>query len=257
MVKAFDACASFAEKRDVSLRQAPSRSASSEGRAARLRGYVDLGSHLHEGETLRWVDLVDATAKTSPAGTGVRAAPVALEDASEHGQRPKLEQYPPRVHRGQVKEIAEAICSSARTGWSRCGSATPTAMCAPGNPPGPPSNERARLRDSGFLSTRFSMRSSTGIRRHGRGRGANRGTRGEIFSETFSSEHEVQEQLFNIRRELLMFRRAIAPLREVTARCYGARCRQSTTKLVVHLQDVYEPRPGATDLVARSARAHG
>jgi magnesium transporter len=70
-----------------------------------------------------------------------------------------------------------------------------------------------------------------------------------IFGETLHDERAVQEQLFGIRRELLLFRRAVVPLREVV----GALLRREVTWVdedaVIHLQDVYDHVLRAIDLV--------
>jgi magnesium transporter len=71
-----------------------------------------------------------------------------------------------------------------------------------------------------------------------------------IFAaELNAPEHEIQEQLFDIRRELLVFRRRVVPLREVV----GALLRREVSWIddaaLIHLQDVYDHVLRAIDLI--------
>jgi magnesium transporter len=62
-----------------------------------------------------------------------------------------------------------------------------------------------------------------------------------IFAENaVSEEHELQEELFALRRELLHFRRAVVPLREVLAALLRREVRWVDEQAIVHLQDVYD-----------------
>jgi magnesium transporter len=70
-----------------------------------------------------------------------------------------------------------------------------------------------------------------------------------IFGEQLRDEAEVQQRLFDIRRELLLFRRAVVPLRDVVS----ALLRDGPVGLDdharVYLQDVYDHVLRAVDLV--------
>jgi magnesium transporter len=70
-----------------------------------------------------------------------------------------------------------------------------------------------------------------------------------IFGEQLRDEAEVQQQLFGIRRELVLFRRAVVPLRDVVS----ALLRDGPVGLDdharVYLQDVYDHVLRAVDLV--------
>ena len=71
----------------------------------------------------------------------------------------------------------------------------------------------------------------------------------EIFAETPASEALVQERLYQVRRDLLLFRRAVNPLRDVVGALmrdpsYGI---DETTR--IHLQDVYDHLLRAVELL--------
>jgi magnesium transporter len=70
-----------------------------------------------------------------------------------------------------------------------------------------------------------------------------------IFTEAFTDEREVQQRLFDIRRELLMFRRAVVPLREVIAALLRREVAWIDDAVIVHFQDVYDHVLRAIDQV--------
>ena len=70
-----------------------------------------------------------------------------------------------------------------------------------------------------------------------------------IFGEELAEERLVQEQLFDIRRELLKFRRAVVPLREVLAELMRGTVEWVDETTRVHLQDVYDHVLRAIDLL--------
>src|SRR5207248_1633971 len=70
-----------------------------------------------------------------------------------------------------------------------------------------------------------------------------------IFSERQSEERGMQQRLFNIRRELLVFRRAVFPLREVVASLLRREVEWIDDATIVHLQDVYDHVLRAIDLL--------
>jgi magnesium transporter len=70
-----------------------------------------------------------------------------------------------------------------------------------------------------------------------------------IFSEKLAEERDIQQQLFNVRRQLLLFRRAVVPLREVLAALLRGEVKWIDEYTITHLQDVYDHVLRAVDLV--------
>ena len=61
-----------------------------------------------------------------------------------------------------------------------------------------------------------------------------------IFSEQLPNERSVQQQLFDVRRRLLLFRRAVVPLREVLASMLRGEVKWIDEHTTTYLQDVYD-----------------
>jgi magnesium transporter len=70
-----------------------------------------------------------------------------------------------------------------------------------------------------------------------------------IFAEEFPDEQEIQQELFDVRRKLLVFRRAVVPLREVLAALLRGEVKWIDDVTATHLQDVYDHVLRAVDLV--------
>jgi magnesium transporter len=70
-----------------------------------------------------------------------------------------------------------------------------------------------------------------------------------IFAERMAEERIVQQRLFNIRRGLVVFRRAVYPLREVLSSLLRREVEWIDDATVVHLQDVYDHVLRAIDLL--------
>src|SRR5439155_26903658 len=70
-----------------------------------------------------------------------------------------------------------------------------------------------------------------------------------IFSQDLVDERSVQQDLFDIRRRLLVFRRAVVPLREVLGSLLRREVKWLNDDAVVHLQDVYDHVLRAIDLL--------
>ena len=207
----------------------------------------------NEGDTLRWVDVVDPTEdEFRQLERDFQLHPLALEDAREHGQRPKLEQYPTHAFIvAKSKELAEVDLFFGES-W--------VVTVRERNPDGEVcSLHEARSRFErtkpdcatvGFLVYTILDEIVDGYFDAVDAAEERLEELEEcIFSEGFKNEHDVQEQLFNIRRELLMFRRAVAPLREVIGSLLRREIQWIDSETVVHLQDVYDHVLRATDLV--------
>jgi len=70
-----------------------------------------------------------------------------------------------------------------------------------------------------------------------------------IFGEQLADERTVQQELFDIRRRLLVFRRAVVPLREVVAALMRREVSWIDDTTATQLQDVYDHVLRAVDLL--------
>jgi magnesium transporter len=202
---------------------------------------------------LIWVDLVDPTPDDfACVQREFELHPLAMEDATKHGQRPKLESYPTHAFLvAYSREQAEVDLFVGRDwlvsvrGHNEAGQEWDI------------SGVRARFERTkpdcasvGFLlytildelvDGYFSATDEVEDKLEE--------LEESIFSEETAPEHDVQERLFAVRRELLVFRRRVAPLREVV----GALLRREVSWIddatVLHLQDVYDHVLRVVDLI--------
>jgi len=70
-----------------------------------------------------------------------------------------------------------------------------------------------------------------------------------IFGEELADERTVQQELFEVRRHLLVFRRAVVPLREVVASLMRREVSWIDEHTAIQLQDVYDHVLRAVDLL--------
>jgi magnesium transporter len=71
----------------------------------------------------------------------------------------------------------------------------------------------------------------------------------QIFGEQLPDERSIQEELFDVRRRLLVFRRAVAPLREVVAAILRKDVEWVDETTLTNMQDVYDHVLRAVDQV--------
>jgi magnesium transporter len=178
--------------------------------------------------------------------------PLAMEDVREHHQRPKLEKYPTHafivVYSAELQEVDIFVGPTwVITVRESEGDASPWSI------------ENARLRfdrthpeecDVGYLTYVLLDELVDGyFDETDRAEERIEELEDMIFSEGRQDETAVQQRLFDVRRRLLKFRRAIVPLREVV----GALLRKEVDWIedhdVVLLQDVYDHVLRAIDLL--------
>jgi magnesium transporter len=169
--------------------------------------------------------------------------PLAMEDVREHHQRPKLEKYPTHafivVYSAELQEVNIFVGPTwVITVRESQGDASPWSVA----------DARSRFDrthpeacDVGFLVYVLLDQVVDGyFDAIDRAEDAVEKLEDVIFGEEHRDESEVQQYLFDIRRRLLRFRRAIVPLREVV----GALLRKEVDWIddhdVVLLQDVYD-----------------
>jgi magnesium transporter len=205
------------------------------------------------GDTLRWIDVVDPTEdELEKVQREFHLHPLAIEDARKHGQRPKLEQYPSHAFLvAQSRELAEVDLFIGET-WL----VSVRELSGDGAPWDCQSAidrfERTKPEcvTVGFLlytildelvDGYFDATDTAEDRLEA--------LEDRIFTEDLGDERDVQERLFDIRRELLLFRRAVVPLREVISSLLRHELAWIDDASVIHLQDVYDHVLRAIDLL--------
>jgi magnesium transporter len=202
---------------------------------------------------LLWVDLVDPTdADFDCVQREFELHPLALEDARSHGQRAKLERYPSHAFVvAYSKELAEVDFFVGPT-WlvtvrerSRDGQVWATDAAKSRFERTKPENATV-----GFLLYTFLDELVDGyFDATDEAEDALEILEDRIFTEELQDERDMQQHLFDIRRRLLIFRRAIVPLREVVGSLLRRELDWIDDKTLVHLQDVYDHILRAIDLV--------
>ena len=216
---------------------------------------VDAGriSELVNDPHLLWVDVVDPTEDDLKClQEEFQLHPLAMEDVRERHQRPKLEKYPTHafivVYSAGLHEVDIFIgptwvitvreTDEDKTSW-------------------PVEGAKARFDrthpdecDVGYLVYVLLDEIVDGYfdaSEHAEERLEELEDR--IFSETPANEREVQQEMFEVRRRLLRFRRAVVPLREVLNALLRKEVEWVEDHDVVLLQDVYDHVLRAIDLV--------
>jgi magnesium transporter len=200
-----------------------------------------------------WADLVDPTDEDFHCiRDEFSLHPLAMEDARRHGQRPKLEHYPTHAfivayssHLAEVDLfIGEHWLVTVR-GQNRDGeewNTTPAMGRLTRTCPLEPSvgwlvyTILDELVDGYFDATDEAEEVLEQLE-------------DAIFSDEIGEERGIQQNLFDIRRRLLVFRRAVVPLREVLGSLLRREVKWLDDEAVVHLQDVYDHVLRAIDLL--------
>jgi magnesium transporter len=205
-----------------------------------------------EGRLL-WVDLVDPTdSDFECVQREFELHPLAIEDARNHGQRAKLERYP--THAFVVaysQELAEvdlfvgptwlvSVRERSKDGrvWS-----TDSARAR---------FERTKSHDATVGLLLYTLLDELVDGYFDATDEAEDGLEvleDRIFTEELQDERAMQQSLFDIRRRLLIFRRAVVPLREVVASLLRREVDWIDDDTIVHLQDVYDHVLRAIDLL--------
>ncbi|HEX9991647.1 MAG TPA: magnesium/cobalt transporter CorA [Acidimicrobiales bacterium] len=213
---------------------------------------ADISEVVGDGRVV-WVDLVDPTDQDlACVREEFELHPLAMEDARKHGQRPKLEQYPSHAFVVLYSKEHAEVDLFVGPNWLVSVRAT---------------NERGERCDIDGIRARFE-----------RTRGADTSVgfllytildhivdgyfsatessedriedfEERVFGEQTSDERAVQQELFQIRKELLVFRRRIAPLREILAMLLRGEVAWVSGSALVHLQDVYDHVLRAVDQI--------
>jgi magnesium transporter len=224
-----------------------------EGECLTIDDPADISDLVDAAEGLVWVDLVDPTDdELHLVADEFSLHPLALEDARKHGQRAKLEQYPTHAFVVAYSSSLAEVDLFFGPSWL----VTVRDRDPDGNPwevdssrvrydrtrPGQPTigflvyTILDELVDGYFDATDAAEDRLEDLE-------------DRIFGEDLPAERDVQQRLFQIRRELVVFRRAIVPLREVVGALLRREVEWIDDETVVHLQDVYDHVLRAIDLV--------
>ena len=200
-----------------------------------------------------WVDLADASDDDFRlVQDEFDLHPLAMEDAKHHGQRPKLEQYPSHAflvayssHLAEVDLFIGPTWLVSVRGHNLQGDEWPI------------DDVRARFERTcpadptvGFLLyTLLDALVDGYFDATDEAEDRLEELEDAVFAEGPSDERSVQQHLFDIRRQLLIFRRAVVPLREVVAALLRREVAWLDDETLTHLQDVYDHVLRAIDLL--------
>jgi len=220
------------------------------GRSAEIEP-ADISETVGRAHTIIWVDATDPTAADLECiQHEFDLHYLALEDATKHGQRPKLERYPSHAfvvaYGGDLSEVDVFF----GPGWLvtvRAGDGEQKAWS--------PGSARRRFERSGpeeatsgfLLYVVLDTIVDEYFARADRIEERIEQLEDMIFADTPAPEPDVQSELYALRRELLVFRRRVQPLREVVAALLRREIEWVDELARTHLQDVYDHVLRATD----------
>jgi magnesium transporter len=213
----------------------------------------DISELIHRDNNLIWVDLVDPDDEDfAHVQEEFQLHPLAIEDAREHGQRPKLEQYPTHAFIVAYSKQQAEVDLFVGKDWlvsvrerSESGDVWDIA-------PVQARFERTKPESVtvGFLLYTVLDELVDGYFDHTDEVEEHLEQVEEgIFAERVRDEMDVQAELFDVRRRLLHFRRRVVPLREVVSALLRREVEWIDDATVVHLQDVYDHVLRVIDLV--------
>ena len=212
-----------------------------------------ISDHVEDGECLLWVDVVEPSDEDlTSLQEEFSLHPLAMEDIRHHHQRPKLEHYPTHEFIVAYSTGLQEVDLFVGPNWVISvrenddeGAAWPVDAAKD-------RYERTRPPDGGpgFLVYVVLDQLVDGyFDATDRAEEHLEQLEERIFGEQLADERLVQEELFDIRRELLKFRRAVVPLREVLAELMRGAVDWVDETTRVHLQDVYDHVLRAIDLL--------
>ena len=212
---------------------------------------ADISETVGRPNTVIWVDAIEPTDDDFECiQSEFDLHHLALEDATKHGQRPKLERYPSHAfvvaYGGNLSEVDIFF----GPGWL-----VTVRADGQGREPWQPDGARSRFERSGpeeatsgfLLYMVLDTIVDEYFARADEIEDRIEDLEERIFSETAASEPEVQSELYALRRELLVFRRRVQPIREVVAALLRREVDWVDEIARTHFQDVYDHVLRATD----------
>jgi magnesium transporter len=214
---------------------------------------ADLGAAVAEPGTLVWADLArPEEADLQCIQTQLHLHPLAMEDVRQRFQRPKLEYYPTHsfvvAYTADLEEVDIFIGPRWLVSVREAGADTDGW-----------SIEQARGRfdrthssdvSPGFLLYVLLDEIVDGyFSATDRAEDALEKLEEDIFAEHVPDERLIQQELFDVRRRLLVFRRAVVPMRDVVGSLMRREASWIDETTATHLQDVYDHVLRAVDLL--------
>ena len=214
---------------------------------------ADLGAAVAEPGALVWADVSDPDeADLESIQSQLHLHPLAMEDVRQRHQRPKLEYYPTHgfvvAYTADLAEVdifvgstwLVSVCENGHDsdGWSVAGARGRFA--------------RTHSDDltPGFLLYVLLDEIVDGyFDATDRAEDALESLEEDIFAEHVPDERLIQQELFDVRRRLLVFRRAVVPLRDVVGSLMRREASWIDETTATHLQDVYDHVLRAVDLL--------
>jgi magnesium transporter len=224
-----------------------------DGEVKEIENPADISEILHRKNRLIWVDLVDPTPEDfAHVQEEFQLHHLAIEDVQEHNQRPKLEQYPTHAFIvAYSKELAEVDLFIGKD-WlvSVRERAADESVWDIESVRVRFERTKPDLATVGFLlytildqlvDSYFDATDAFEDHLEEIEEG--------IFTDERREEREIQEQLFNVRRKLVLFRRKVVPLRDVVNSLLRKEVEWIDDATLVHMQDVYDHLLRSVDLI--------
>jgi magnesium transporter len=195
-----------------------------DGATKQITDHDEISDVISAGRSLVWVDVLDATEDDlTKIEEEFSLHPLAMEDVRHPGQRPKIERYDTHAYlvayasNGDPRQLSELDCFVAE-GWmvtirhSFQGDACVSMdeVCQRFD------RTRSEHNTVGFLLyTLLDTVVDTYFDALDKTEDELESIEGRIFSDDTREERALQQRLLGLRRELLMFRRRVVPLRDV------------------------------------------
>ena len=214
---------------------------------------ADISEVVGRPGTVVWIDALDPDdADFGCISEELRLHPLAIEDARKHGQRPKLELYPGHAFVVAYSATLAEVDVFAGPGW-----VVTIRGCGEDGQPWSPDNARKRFERSGpkgatsgfLLYTILDDLVDGYFGRVDQSEDRLEAIEERIFEEGPGDEREMQQDLYELRRDLVGFRRRVQPLREVAASILRREVPWMDELALTHFQDVYDHIVRATDQI--------
>jgi magnesium transporter len=195
------------------------------------------------GDRLVWVDVVDPSEDDlAKIQQEFRLHPLAMEDATKHGQRPKLDKYPTHAFVVAYSSGLAEVDLFVGPGWI-----VSVRGCGPDGKPWSIEAARRRFERSGpeeatsgfLLYLILDALVDEYFDRTDAAEDRLEAIEDSIFGEDMT-EREMQHDLYDLRRDLVTFRRRVQPLREVVSALLRQEVEWIDPVALLHLQDVYD-----------------
>ncbi len=214
---------------------------------------ADISEVVGQRGTVVWIDALDPDdADFGCIREELSLHPLAIEDARKHGQRPKLELYPGHAFVVAYSATLAEVDIFAGPGWI-----VTIRGCGEDGEPWSLDNARKRFERSGpeaatsgfLLYTILDDLVDGYFARVDRSEDRLEAIEERIFEEGLRDEREMQQDLYELRRDLIGFRRRVQPLREVVASVLRREVVWMDDLALTHFQDVYDHVVRATDQI--------